>query len=246
MQNANLGTTYHVQYAANPPAFSLDDNAADWHDIPALKINHFHPDSSDHQPATQARICYDNRGLYLHYHVQDNYIIAQHKQHQQQVCEDSCVEFFVQPVPCLPQPDGRLARGYFNFEMNCIGTILLHYNTIPRKQSIAITNTWLDKIECRTTFTSSISIEISAPTTWQVQLFIPFTLFEAYLGPLGTQHPVNNPGAGVTWLANLTKCADESSHPHWATWSPIGTKLDFHQPDTFGFITFDPPNHTAT
>jgi hypothetical protein len=39
-------------------------------------------------------------------------------QYQEMVCYDSCVEFFVQPEPHL---------GYFNFEFNRGGTMLIYY-----------------------------------------------------------------------------------------------------------------------
>ncbi|MEA2735858.1 MAG: Carbohydrate-binding family 9 [Humisphaera sp.] len=32
--------------------------------------------------------------------------------------------------------------------------------------------------------------------------------------------------------------ADESSHPHWASWRAIGEKLNFHAPEFFGDIRF--------
>ena len=49
------------------------------------------------------------------------------------------------------------------------------------------------------------------------------------LGPL-------EPPAQRRWRGNFYKCADESSHPHWASWRPIGEKLDFHTPEFFGEI----------
>jgi hypothetical protein len=44
--------------------------------------------------------------------------------------------------------------------------------------------------------------------------------------------------SGQTWRANLYKCADLSSHPHWGAWAEIGERLDFHQPSRFGEIAF--------
>ena len=37
------------------------------------------------------------------------------------------------------------------------------------------------------------------------------------------------PVPGDRWRANFYKCGDETSHPHWASWSPVG-RLDFHRP----------------
>ena len=45
------------------------------------------------------------------------------------------------------------------------------------------------------------------------------------------------PVAGQRWRALATrprchafKCGDQTSHPHWASWAPIGEALNFHQP----------------
>ena len=33
--------------------------------------------------------------------------------------------------------------------------------------------------------------------------------------------------SGQSWTANFFKCAGNTSHPHWASWSSIGTSLIF-------------------
>ena len=43
---------------------------------------------------------------------------------------------------------------------------------------------------------------------------------------------------GERWRANFFKCAENSKHPHWASWSPIGPILKFHQPNRFGELYF--------
>ena len=73
--------------------------------------------------------------------------------------------------------------------------------------------------------------EIAAPTDWRVEYFAPFRLFERYVGPLGEM-------PGQVWRANFYKCGDQTSHPHWGSWAPIGERLNFHQPDRFGSIRF--------
>jgi hypothetical protein len=52
-----------------------------------------------------------------------------------------------------------------------------------------------------------------------------------YCGPLALAD-------GQRWRANCFKCADQSSHPHWASWAPIGEVLNFHQPASFGVFEF--------
>jgi hypothetical protein len=74
--------------------------------------------------------------------------------------------------------------------------------------------------------------EIRSPLTWLVEYGIPFSLFSQYLG--SAVRP-----SGASWRANLYKCADECSHPHWASWAPLGEELNFHQPDRFGLLEFE-------
>jgi len=50
---------------------------------------------------------------------------------------------------------------------------------------------------------------------------------------------VANPAPGVAWRANLNKCADGMSHPHWLTWAPVGVpRPDLHRPEFFGILEF--------
>ena len=76
-----------------------------------------------------------------------------------------------------------------------------------------------------------VAEEITTPITWYLEYTLPFPLLEAYLGPL-------HRAAGTTWRGNFFKCADHCSHPHWASWSPIGEALNFHQPQYFGILEF--------
>jgi hypothetical protein len=73
--------------------------------------------------------------------------------------------------------------------------------------------------------------EISAPTEWVLEFFIPLDLLEKYVGPIGEVQRQE-------WQANFYKCADGTSHPHWASWSPVA-EFDFHLPRCFGTIRFE-------
>jgi hypothetical protein len=146
------------------------------------------------------------------------------------VCKDSCVEFFVQPIE---------GKGYFNFEMSCIGTLLLTYIEDPTKtpQGFAkcteVPATLGDAVGRHHSLTGPIEDEIADPTVWTVAYHIPWRVFETFVGPLGSP-------AGKTWRANFYTCADETSHPHWGAWAAIGDELNFHQPARFAPIQFDP------
>ncbi|MEA2734712.1 MAG: hypothetical protein QOE14_1163, partial [Humisphaera sp.] len=99
----------------------LDD---EWPDADVERIAHFHVASSDHRPVTTFRMLYDDDGIYIAFHVRDRYVLCRRNEHQSMVCKDSCVEAFLQP-----RPD----HGYFNFELNCGGAMLLYYVRDPQR-----------------------------------------------------------------------------------------------------------------
>jgi hypothetical protein len=81
------------------------------------------PRGSGHTPVTQVRLLHDDQALAVIFRVEDRYVLARSTAYQLPTHKDSCVEFFVRP-----RPD----RGYFNFEFNSIGTLLLWYVEKPR------------------------------------------------------------------------------------------------------------------
>jgi hypothetical protein len=147
------------------------------------------------------------------------------------VCGDSCVEAFLQP-----RPD----RGYFNFETNCGGAMLLYYVTDPTRRpdggfqaAEQVRAELMERIRIFTSLPARKTFEETGKAVaWRLSYFVPNELFEAYVGDLG-------PASARRWRGNFYKCADESSHPHWASWRPIGAKLDFHVPEFFEEIGFE-------
>lgn len=202
----------------------FDDDA--WAHAPIIDVDTFHEKSSDHRPVTQAKALYDDQGLYVIFRVQDRYVRAAHIGYQASVCRDSCAEFFVEPVP---------GRGYFNFEINCGGSLLLNYNS--RSQTVAYDPVAVDEARLRTvkihhSLPEKVDPEITEPTTWTLAMFAPFALFEAYVGTIP-------PVSGSIWRGNFYKCGDQTSHPHWAMWNPIPGKLGFHKPEHFAPLLFE-------
>ena len=221
---------YLVKRASRAPGPADDWSGDQWSLAETLEVGHFHPRSSSHRPVTRARLLYDDRQLYVHFHVRDRYVRCVHTTYQSMVSRDSCVEFFLQPDP---------ARGYFNFEFNCGKTLLLYYSEDPTRAQDApfrkfakIPASAAGTIQTWGSLPQRVDPEITHPLDWTLGCSVPFSLFEPWLGP------VNNIG-GQRWRGNFFKCGDETSHPHWASWSPIGDTLRFHQPERFGQIEFE-------
>ncbi len=64
---------------------------------------------------------------------------------------------------------------------------------------------------------------------WRVMLVIPFEVIG-----------VDPDSLPEKLLGNFYKCGDLTAHPHYVTWSPVGTPgPDFHRPEFFGELLLD-------
>jgi hypothetical protein len=197
-----------------------------WKDIPAQSIHNYMGKKPDHFPKAEVKLAYDNTAICVMFRVEDRYVRAVATEHQDNVYRDSCVEFFF-------TPDSDVSIGYFNFEMNCGGTMLFHFQPMPGKDRIVIPKSELNKIRSAHSLPRIVDPEISEPVTWTVEYRIPITLLERYC-------QVTTPAPNAVWRANFYKCADNTSHPHWLTWSPVDLpNPNFHFPQSFGILKFE-------
>jgi len=223
---------YLIRRVAAKPPLAGDLGAPQWRHADVAEIASFHPRSSDHRPQTAVWMLHDDDGLYVRFHVRDRYVVCTRTENQSLTCKDSCVEVYLEPFP------GQ--KGYFNFEMNCGGTLLLFY-VIDATRSPAgifrhkhiVPQSLIDTMRIHHSLPRTLEKEIAEPVEWTLECFIPYSLMETYVGKLP---PAGERGA---WRGNFHKCADDSSHPHWASWSPIGEALNFHVPSTFGTFRFE-------
>jgi hypothetical protein len=219
---------YVVERAAEKVEMPGDWNGEFWGKARVLRVGEFHAKSTGHRPVTEVKVLYDARGLYLHFRVRDRWVRAVQTEYQSLVCFDSCAEFFVTP---------REGKGYFNFEMNAIGTMLLYYITDASRAPEGFKAFEKVPVEVAGEMRVYPSLgvkpleEIEKETEWSIQYFVPYTLFERFVGRV-------SPAGGDRWRANFFKCADKTSMPHWASWAAVGEELNFHQPDKFGEIVF--------
>jgi hypothetical protein len=196
------------------------------------EIAWFHPRSGGHRPATQVKMLYSAAALHLFFRVQDRHVRCVHTQPQAPVCRDSCVEFFFEPKP---------GGGYLNLEANCGGAFLCHHIRDPRRvpggfaDATPLDPAWLARIRVFHSLPARVEPELAGPVEWSLEFSLPLALVEAQVGPLG-------PLPGQTWRGNFQKCADQTSHPHWATWAPhdAAQPLNFHQPAFFAPLHFAP------
>ena len=220
--------TYRVSRADQPIPTDAKWDSPSWREVEPLELRHFMGEKPKHFPRVRAKLAYDDKALYVIFDVKDQYVRAVAQQHQGAVFQDSCVELFF-------TPGNDVAAGYFNLEMNCGGTMLLHYQRVPRKNSLPWSKEHLARIEVAHSLPKIVEPEIDKPTDWTVAYRLPLELLGKYF-----PGQIAQPAPGVVWRANVYKCADDTSHPHWLTWSPVEFKRpDFHRPDQFGTLVFE-------
>lgn len=222
------GAEYRVSCAEPRPSLEGAWDGPAWSRAPALEIARFRPEGSRHRPRTSVRLLWAADGLLGLFRVEDRWVRCVHAGPGAPVYRDSCVEAFLEPRP---------GAGYFNFEWNCGGFLLASHVRDPARvpggfrdfsplsaEETAAVGVWHSLPE-------RVEPELEEPTVWLLEFFLPFSLLERRIGPLG-------PIAGQTWRANFFKCGDDTSHPHWAAWSPVDER-NFHLPRCFGTLRFE-------
>jgi hypothetical protein len=221
----NIASVYQVDKLNGPLKIDTIWSKPQWKNIKAACVTNYMGEVPGFQPVVQAKMMYDRDNLYVIFHVEDRFIRCITKDFNGPVWEDSCVEFFF-------APDIKYPERYFNLEINCGGTPLMHYNTIAGKETRIIDPAEIAKIEIAHTMPQIVDPEIKDLSSWSVEYRIPVKMLEKYAD-------VTYPGPGVEWRANFYKIAENNSNPHFMTWSVvINDKPNFHIPQYFGLLKF--------
>lgn len=182
-----------------------------WENVPALKIDApLFPGAEG--ITAQAQICYDDTALYIKLSATEYNIRAEHNGLLDEVCEDSCLEFFFEPMQ-----DGR----YFNIEINPNGAMYFGFGTSLQNLYRLIPET--HPIQ---------PVITQAENGWAVEYSIPFDFVRLFF-------PDFSPVPGTVIGANCFKCGELTDHPHWLCWNPIPKeKATFHCSEYFGTMQF--------
>lgn len=216
---------YQVLRAESPVEINADWDKDVWKKVEPIDIQLFMGEEPAHKPMTQAKLLYDDENIYVIFRVEDQYVRAVNADNPKIVCQDSCVEFFF-------TPGTDLKKGYFNIEVNCGGTMLFQCQVDPRGESQILKDYEGEGVEIAHSLPETVDPEIKEPTTWTLEYRLPYKAIEKY-------SEVEKPAPGVVWRANLYKCGDKTSHPHWLTWSFVDfPRPNFHLPEFFGTLRF--------
>lgn len=213
-----LAPQYSIAYQAG----RIDEK--EWKDIqPAYITNYLWEKDTiaPYRPETYAQLCWTEDALHGRFVCYEESPVIRHSGANAPVYRDSCVEFFLQP---MPETDPR----YLNFEFNAAGTLLLglgvdredrdmSYGLEPERFSIVAERGLADEAG-RIYWTLSFRI----PLNWLAEVFPGFSA-----------------APGLAFKGNFYKCGDETPHPHYLSWSRIDVPTpNFHLSAYFGTLAF--------
>lgn len=199
----------------------LDMAGIPYHSIECVNWPKEYPD----KPEVKFRIAYTDDSILLEYLVSEKTARAAARYDGDNVWEDSCCEFFLQP---------KDSDYYFNLECNCAGTLLIAKGKTRADRELLPADA-MSRVQRFSTLSqkqgSTRFEEISVSSPWRLSLVIPYEIF------------------GITDLtgaihhANFYKCGDSLSTPHFLSWTPIDTPApNFHQPSSFAPLYFLQPH----
>lgn len=165
-------------------------------------------------PKVTFRIAHSDDALVVMFEVEEDHLRAVAMSAEENVWEDSCVEFFVE------NPAGE---GYFNFEVNCIGTMLAA-KRISRTEATLFNAEQMAQIRHFGSLAKAPIDSRGAGQKWWMVEVIPFSLLGLKSVPKSLR-------------CNFYKCGDKCDRPHFLSWSPIDKpEPNFHCPEFFGEV----------
>lgn len=185
----------------------------DWANVPALQIDQLYS-TPQVDIRAQAQLCYDDTALYIRMEAEEKDVRASYSGLLDEVCEDSCLEFFLSPIP----DDKR----YFNIEMNPNGAMYFGFGSSCND---------LTRLICqeRPVIVPAIN---RTDKGWNVTYSIPFDFIQLFF-------PNFSPAPGKAIRANCYKCGEKTDPMHFMCWCPVVPRPHaFHNPDCFGTMYF--------
>jgi len=198
-------------------ASELLETETELHTIDLLNWKEF-----EYLPEVKFRIAHSNNQIWLKYYVTEKSILAEVSETNGSVSNDSCVEFFFDPLS-----DGN----YYNFEFNCIGVTHLAYGPGRKGRTFIAPELIDNEIKVNSTLGSTIFKEQTGDHTWEITVIIPGSIltFDS-----GLQLK------GLSTKANFYKCGNKTTEPHYVSWNVVDTERpDFHRPEHFGNLIFE-------
>lgn len=127
--------------------------------------------------------------------------------------EDSCLEFFLSPVPGDPR--------YINIEFNPNACVCVGLGDGRFRTRLLPEQDWFLPAAFRT------------PDGWGIEYRVPYAFIR-------TLFPGFDPASGHVVRANCYKCGDLTPKPHFLAWNPVTAEApNFHRPQDFGEMVIE-------
>lgn len=187
----------------------------DWNKIPTLTMDEKYLQTPDNVAAS-AQICYDDTGILVHLRAYVPEIRAVESGPYGLPCEDSCLEFFFQPVPGDPR--------YINLEFNFNGCYYLGTGT-----GLSDLMRLLPDANAENLFRHEIC---TTNDGWEIFYKISYDFIRRLF-------PDFDVSTGMQIRANCYACSDLSVPHYYLSWSRVSTDpFTYHNSTCFGLMTF--------
>ena len=166
-------------------------------------------------------ISHFDEGIHLKFSATEPFLRVKTRRLNGEVHKDNCVEFFI----AFDQD-----HSYYNFEFNCLGSVKGAYgkSRVHRK----FLPSQLLKTVGDSICISMDNLSKDRSIKWDISIILPVGVF---------CHHEKKSLSEETCLVNFAKCGDSLPEPHFLSWVPIvSEKPDFHQPQAFGRVKFEP------
>ena len=190
--------------------------------LTAITENQEHPVSCvnwkefPYAPEVSFHVAHTDKALVVLFDVKEDHLRAVSLEDNGPVWEDSCCEFFV------ADPAGN---GYFNFEMNCVGTLLAAKRKSQTEYEF-LSESQMSEIQRFSSLPHAPVDSVENGQKYWIAEVIPFSILGLDKVPESV-------------MANFYKCGDKCQKPHFLSMAPIDTPSPcFHCPEFFQEITF--------
>ena len=185
----------------------------DWANTEAVTLTH-QPWLTPCDIGAQAQMCHDGEKMYIRMTTREAHVRATLTGALDQVCNDSCLEFFFAPKT----DDAR----YFNFEWNKLCNAYVGFGGARKTRVRQILKNPTLLLEPQSFDTAD---------GWGVEFVVPKSYIQMYM----PDFELKGEAAG-----NFYKCGDETEIPHYLAWAALSSeKPDFHRRGDFGTLVFE-------
>ena len=188
-------------------------NAPDWSAIEAVELTH-QPWLEPCNIEAKAQLCHDGENLYVRMQTKEKNIRAELTGALDQVCNDSCMEFFFAPK----MDDAR----YFNLEWNKLCNAYVGFGAERKTRVRQILKSPKDVFG---------PVSMDAEGGWAIEYRIPLSFIRMYVPEFVFEGKA---------ACNFYKCGDLTEIPHYLAWAPLSSeKPDYHRRWDFGTLVFE-------